>query len=172
MPHGQPRPRIAGPALRRPGEARQGQRRRGAGHRPAILGPGHPTLLVTDHGTATAEGSTTARGACWCMPSLLPTPCGPAVDQRHEAVRRSPRTRCSPHTLRETGVLIVASGNASTTGGPSTGPAPTPVSPLVDGYAMGSLSMACYTLGCHRVGTGRGGRRPGSAPGACDETNI
>jgi 4,5-DOPA dioxygenase extradiol len=43
---------------------------------------------------------------------------------------------------------------------------------LVDGYAMGSLSMACYTLGCRNVG-------PATQPGSpvlpdmpADETNI
>ena len=43
---------------------------------------------------------------------------------------------------------------------------------LVDGYAMGSLSMASYTLGCHELEPGGvGGARPLSDVPA-DETNI
>jgi 4,5-DOPA dioxygenase extradiol len=43
---------------------------------------------------------------------------------------------------------------------------------LVDGYAMGSLSMVCYTLGCHELEpTGQGGA-PVLPDFPADETNI
>jgi 4,5-DOPA dioxygenase extradiol len=43
---------------------------------------------------------------------------------------------------------------------------------LVDGYAMGSLSMACYTLGCHELAPGGEGGAPVLPPIAADATNL
>jgi 4,5-DOPA dioxygenase extradiol len=43
---------------------------------------------------------------------------------------------------------------------------------LVDGYAMGSLSMASYTLGCHQLGSGGDRGSPALPPIAGDETNV
>ena len=43
---------------------------------------------------------------------------------------------------------------------------------LVDGYAMGSLSMACYTLGCHELAPDEVGGAPVLPPVPPDETNI
>ncbi|MDQ1491607.1 MAG: dioxygenase extradiol [Actinomycetota bacterium] len=43
---------------------------------------------------------------------------------------------------------------------------------LVDGYAMGSLSMASYTLGCHDLEPDGHGGSPVLPPVPADETNI
>jgi 4,5-DOPA dioxygenase extradiol len=44
---------------------------------------------------------------------------------------------------------------------------------LIDGYAMGSLSMTCYTLGCHDLEPdGREGGSPALPPIPADETNV
>lgn len=43
---------------------------------------------------------------------------------------------------------------------------------LVDGYAMGSLSMACYTLGCHELAPEGQGGAPVLPHIAADETNV
>jgi len=43
---------------------------------------------------------------------------------------------------------------------------------LVDGYAMGSLSMACYTLGCHELAPDEAGGAPVLPPVPPDETNL
>jgi 4,5-DOPA dioxygenase extradiol len=43
---------------------------------------------------------------------------------------------------------------------------------LVDGYAMGSLSMTCYTLGCHRLEPEGERGAPVLPPVPGDETNI
>jgi 4,5-DOPA dioxygenase extradiol len=43
---------------------------------------------------------------------------------------------------------------------------------LVDGYAMGSLSMASYTLGCHDLAPEGGGPPPPLPQVPADETNI
>jgi 4,5-DOPA dioxygenase extradiol len=43
---------------------------------------------------------------------------------------------------------------------------------LVDGYAMGSLSMASYTLGCHQIETDGEGGAPPLPDVPADETNI
>ncbi|MGH9110595.1 MAG: 4,5-DOPA dioxygenase extradiol [Acidimicrobiales bacterium] len=42
---------------------------------------------------------------------------------------------------------------------------------LVDGYAMGSLSMASYTVGCHQI-TSSGGGAPPLPEVPADETNL
>ncbi len=44
---------------------------------------------------------------------------------------------------------------------------------LIDGYAMGSLSMTCYTLGCHDLHPdGRGGGSPALPRIPADNTNV
>jgi 4,5-DOPA dioxygenase extradiol len=43
---------------------------------------------------------------------------------------------------------------------------------LINGYAMGSLSMACYTLGCHAADTGAGRGAPPLPRVPSDETNV
>ena len=43
---------------------------------------------------------------------------------------------------------------------------------LIDGYAMGSLSMACYTLGCHPLAPNEEGGAPVLPRIPPDETNI
>jgi 4,5-DOPA dioxygenase extradiol len=43
---------------------------------------------------------------------------------------------------------------------------------LIDGYAMGSLSMACYTLGCHELAPDEEGGAPVLPPVPPHETNI
>jgi 4,5-DOPA dioxygenase extradiol len=43
---------------------------------------------------------------------------------------------------------------------------------LVDGYAMGSLSMACYTLGCNEVAPAGEGGAPVLPDMPADQTNI
>src|SRR4051812_29191328 len=43
---------------------------------------------------------------------------------------------------------------------------------LVDGYAMGSLSMTCYTLGCHELSPEGGGGAPVLPDVPADETNM
>jgi 4,5-DOPA dioxygenase extradiol len=43
---------------------------------------------------------------------------------------------------------------------------------LVDGYAMGSLSMVSYTLGCHQLETAGEGGAPVLPPVPADETNM
>jgi 4,5-DOPA dioxygenase extradiol len=43
---------------------------------------------------------------------------------------------------------------------------------LVDGYAMGSLSMACYTLGCDQLEPRGQGGAPTLPPIPADETNL
>lgn len=43
---------------------------------------------------------------------------------------------------------------------------------LVDGYAMGSLSMASYTLGCEAIETGGSGSAPTLPDIPADETNL
>jgi hypothetical protein len=43
---------------------------------------------------------------------------------------------------------------------------------LVDGYAMGSLSMACYTLGCGDIELGAQPGSPVVPDIPADETNI
>jgi 4,5-DOPA dioxygenase extradiol len=47
-----------------------------------------------------------------------------------------------------------------------------PAHVLVDGYAMGSLSMAAYTVGCDTVEPGGGGGSPPLPRIPADETNI
>jgi 4,5-DOPA dioxygenase extradiol len=43
---------------------------------------------------------------------------------------------------------------------------------VVDGYAMGSLSMTSYTLGCHELESSGHGGSPALPPVPADETNI
>ena len=43
---------------------------------------------------------------------------------------------------------------------------------LVDGYAMGSLSMVVYTLGCHELAPEDHGAPPVLPPVPADETNL
>ena len=43
---------------------------------------------------------------------------------------------------------------------------------LVDGYTMGSISMASYTLGCHELASDQTGGAPVLPPVPPDETNI
>jgi 4,5-DOPA dioxygenase extradiol len=43
---------------------------------------------------------------------------------------------------------------------------------LIDGYAMGSLSMACYTIGCDDLVAGGDGGAPPLPRVPADETNI
>jgi 4,5-DOPA dioxygenase extradiol len=43
---------------------------------------------------------------------------------------------------------------------------------LVDGYAMGSLSMVCYTLGCQKLTPGGEGGAPALPRVPADETNV
>jgi 4,5-DOPA dioxygenase extradiol len=43
---------------------------------------------------------------------------------------------------------------------------------LVDGYAMGSLSMTSYTLGCHQLEPDCAGGAPALPPIPGDETNV
>ncbi len=47
-----------------------------------------------------------------------------------------------------------------------------PAHVLVDGYAMGSLSMVSYTLGCHELEVGAAGGAPALPDIPADETNI
>lgn len=47
-----------------------------------------------------------------------------------------------------------------------------PADVLVDGYAMGSLSMTSYTLGCHAPQSGELGGSPALPPIPADETNM
>jgi 4,5-DOPA dioxygenase extradiol len=47
-----------------------------------------------------------------------------------------------------------------------------PASVLVDGYAMGSLSMTCYTLGCGQLAPGGEGGAPALPAIPADETNL
>jgi hypothetical protein len=43
---------------------------------------------------------------------------------------------------------------------------------LIDGYAMGSLSMACYTIGCDDLVAGGDAGAPPLPRVPADETNI
>jgi len=43
---------------------------------------------------------------------------------------------------------------------------------LIDGYAMGSLSMTCYTVGCHELETVGNGGAPALPHIPADETNM
>jgi 4,5-DOPA dioxygenase extradiol len=47
-----------------------------------------------------------------------------------------------------------------------------PAHVLVDGYAMGSLSMICYTLGCQKLTPGGEGGAPALPRLPADETNV
>jgi 4,5-DOPA dioxygenase extradiol len=60
--------------------------------------------------------------------------------------------------------LLYVAGLASAAGEPA--------QLLVDGYAMGSLSMACYTLGCGQIELGSQPGSPVLPDIPADETNI
>ena len=50
--------------------------------------------------------------------------------------------------------------------------ASSPAQTLIDGYAMGSLSMTAYTIGCDRVPIEEAGGSPVLPPVPADETNL
>ena len=43
---------------------------------------------------------------------------------------------------------------------------------LVDGYAMGSLSMTCFALGCHEIAARGTGEAPPPPHVPADESNL
>lgn len=43
---------------------------------------------------------------------------------------------------------------------------------LVDGYAMGSLSMTCFALGCKDIAVSGSGEAPPLPPVPADESNL